>query len=1352
MSFFGYRSSSSRASQQETHLSELERLRGRQLASLVRAGGRAKNQQQTTFEVPVADTPRGSLALQLQLPPEFPVKVPRLKASIPVQHRWLDAAGNVQGHPDLSKWTAHSDLGRIVTEIVTELRVVASSASASKPPVSPARSSSPAPSLSPYPGSRSSHASPSRQSSQAQIQQPKQQTPDTSKMQRTQMPVIPAIFPELEELSLSQLEKLNSDKHALKKFVKELTSVKEFTQLRDEVLHSNMGIAKTTLGYETELLELQEVVEAQRVELRAAQQALAEKQARQQRIVARHRPDALLEQLSAAAKDVDNESDEIATQFAHGEMDVAQFISTYLPQPLRKVAQLLARKGTKLRNFQSWRHMGQCWRMDCSDSSHFMRQCMWKAWLHAPHTGGQPSPGMVCLRQNTYHEKNFLLTKEVTSRSTDCDIYIHNAHLHVCHNGAAIIKVGMSSHRLLLPLLALLSVLLTGLYVADVVSTKNYESTCEMTWSWPVYSPVTWRSVPSHPKYQLYRVDMKFARESLSGVPVLFVPGHLGSYKQARSLSRHLWDTNETLFDLFALDLDEEPTGLNGNFITDQATYLNDVVRAILREYKRQHKKSNKQLVIPDSVVIVAHSMGGIVARTAELLPNYKKRSIQHVVGLGVPYENPSFPFDAEMNAIYDRIHSKKSKDDQVVYVSIAGGHKDTLVQTSLTGVDTVADSSRAFVALASAIPTVQTPVDHFCLLWCHQLLKVVTESLYKAVDLETRELVNNPSVRLAIAKEVLFGGASSEDSAEIETAANVSLHRSYVHDGYYPGEYAGYALLLPQFLTNLLRTRFMTVIVIMYVLALQIFYAQVAQWQTRFNLQSTPSPQDLSQDNFPSFTSMLHPAAHAPAFLQNAANALHGRSSLTKTTTMGIAVFILAAAAATGYVGSGQVLYSGQNADSLAAVTTIAAEAIFLYAYALGLLFALTKLFSVLQRFVVSPVVLVLGNITDRLKLSRWIIIAVIHVVVQLVGQIKSPSSDSSRVLGLLVLASFVVFVLYLLALGGNNDGTSDQQRMQRSLFTVLFLSVFPWVGKVAYFAGIVRFPPSELSNGLLMEGGSYIAVLGMFTYLISLSLDCMIPLPPTAFFGASSGQDAASVYGKSSNNSGSNVKITAENCPKCIFEDGGPGSVLVEYNDRTTRRVVTGKTGEVVYVGPTFRVVSCDCVYRFKNSRDFCDFCIRSCRLCGGGNGNYQEATKYKDFLEESKVDLAMHALVPMTFQICAAIQATYGLYRAHMSFYLTPACVLALLIYHIVLRYPIEARRIKNKQRKKTTKKKKSSNKSKSKATSTTETSTTTTSTTVTNETTSRNKKKKKRKSGTSSTSSASSPLIEEVSTSS
>ncbi|RLN84701.1 hypothetical protein BBJ28_00026826, partial [Nothophytophthora sp. Chile5] len=257
--------------------------RGRQLASLVRAGGRARNQQQTNFEVAISETARGPLVLLMC-------------------HRWLDAVGNVQGHPDLNKWTAHSDLGRIVSEVVTELRVAASSAQVNKlPPASPATSNSPATSMSSlspaYRGSQLSYPSPSRMSPQAQQQPQKPQEP--SKMQHTQMPVIPAVFPELEELSYVHGRLLSSDRHALKKFVKDLTSVKEFIQLRDEVLRSNMGIANATLGHESELRELQ---------------------------------DALLEQLSAAAKDVDNATDDVASQFAHGEIDVAQFIATYLPQ------------------------------------------------------------------------------------------------------------------------------------------------------------------------------------------------------------------------------------------------------------------------------------------------------------------------------------------------------------------------------------------------------------------------------------------------------------------------------------------------------------------------------------------------------------------------------------------------------------------------------------------------------------------------------------------------------------------------------------------------------------------------------------------------------------------------------------------------------------------------------------------------------------------------------------------------------------------------------------------------------------------------------------------------------------
>ncbi|KAI9908131.1 hypothetical protein PsorP6_002863 [Peronosclerospora sorghi] len=179
---------------------------------------------------------------------------------------------------------------------------------------------------------------------------------------------------------------------------------------------------------------------------------------------------------------------------------------------------------------------------------------------------------------------------------------------------------------------------------------------------------------------------------------------------------------------------------------------------------------------LPTSVIIVTHSMGGIVARTAEVLPNYKKQSIQ----LGVLYEMPAISFDTEINAVYNRMHLKGGKEDDVVYVSIAGGHKNKLVETSWTNLNSVARSSRSFVALASAIPTVKTSVDHFALLWCHQLLKVVAKSLHRVIDVETRTLVKSPSVRLAIVQQVLLAGSDAPGDGDIPTALNISMHQEY--------------------------------------------------------------------------------------------------------------------------------------------------------------------------------------------------------------------------------------------------------------------------------------------------------------------------------------------------------------------------------------------------------------------------------------------------------------------------------------------------------------------------------------------------------------------------------------------
>jgi hypothetical protein len=52
-------------------------------------------------------------------------------------------------------------------------------------------------------------------------------------------------------------------------------------------------------------------------------------------LLQRHRPDALLDQLSSATKASDATSDEFAHQFVHGEIDVTQFLAQYLPERSR---------------------------------------------------------------------------------------------------------------------------------------------------------------------------------------------------------------------------------------------------------------------------------------------------------------------------------------------------------------------------------------------------------------------------------------------------------------------------------------------------------------------------------------------------------------------------------------------------------------------------------------------------------------------------------------------------------------------------------------------------------------------------------------------------------------------------------------------------------------------------------------------------------------------------------------------------------------------------------------------------------------------------------------------------------
>ncbi|RKP11966.1 PGAP1-like protein-domain-containing protein, partial [Piptocephalis cylindrospora] len=138
------------------------------------------------------------------------------------------------------------------------------------------------------------------------------------------------------------------------------------------------------------------------------------------------------------------------------------------------------------------------------------------------------------------------------------------------------------------------------------------------------------------------------------GIPILFIHGNAGSYKQVRSLGaesamyyRQLLGQDPSFLpltgqhgilglDFFTVNLNEEFSALHGRTMLEQAEFINDAIRYILTLYSpssRSHlptmasdqpsSGTSEPLPVPTSVILVAHSMGGVVARTAFTLPNY---------------------------------------------------------------------------------------------------------------------------------------------------------------------------------------------------------------------------------------------------------------------------------------------------------------------------------------------------------------------------------------------------------------------------------------------------------------------------------------------------------------------------------------------------------------------------------------------------------------------------------------------------------------------------------------------------------------------------------------------------------
>ncbi|KAI8377065.1 PGAP1-like protein-domain-containing protein [Choanephora cucurbitarum] len=336
-------------------------------------------------------------------------------------------------------------------------------------------------------------------------------------------------------------------------------------------------------------------------------------------------------------------------------------------------------------------------------------------------------------------------------------------------------------------------------------------------------------------KYGLYLYREKGIdyNQQPTGVPVLFIPGHAGSYKQVRSIAAESafyydqfhandldkWEQGVRNLDFFTVDFHEEFSALHGQSILEQAEYLNDAVDYILKLYP-QARKYNLDMKLPDptSVIIIGHSMGGIVARTMVTMSNYQHGTINTIITMSTPHMLPPVPFDWKISKLYDDInqfwqegflqhapandndehHHINTKSHQIAslhdisIVSMAGGTLDNTVCSDSTNIGSIVPPTNGFTVFSTAVPHVWTGADHVSILTCSQLVKVVSRTLLELVDVRRGSQTKPLQERMEILRQAFLSGLEDRrgDGSDLQLG-NLTLFNLKPHEAIFmqPGE-----------------------------------------------------------------------------------------------------------------------------------------------------------------------------------------------------------------------------------------------------------------------------------------------------------------------------------------------------------------------------------------------------------------------------------------------------------------------------------------------------------------------------------------------------------------------------------
>ncbi|XP_063979734.1 GPI inositol-deacylase [Diachasmimorpha longicaudata] len=272
------------------------------------------------------------------------------------------------------------------------------------------------------------------------------------------------------------------------------------------------------------------------------------------------------------------------------------------------------------------------------------------------------------------------------------------------------------------------------------------ENTCDLTYmfEYPQYVRIELddKVEKRHPRYGLYAygegfVTDKLRKKQFTGIPVLFIPGNAGSHEQVRSLASvslrmGLKRRTSYHFDYFSVSLAEGYSALYGGVLADQTAFVAESIQRIFKLYKKKTEK----------IVLIGHSMGGIVAKAALLHDNpHNKTLASLLITLATPHI-PRIAFDKTTCDFYYEVNNR-AMDLKMLgtsVISIGGGSRDVMVTTAQM-IDPHADLN----LIGSTVPDCWKSLDHLSILWCRQFVIPLVRALFDSVDVsEGNAIISN--------------------------------------------------------------------------------------------------------------------------------------------------------------------------------------------------------------------------------------------------------------------------------------------------------------------------------------------------------------------------------------------------------------------------------------------------------------------------------------------------------------------------------------------------------------------------------------------------------------------------------